>query len=67
MARKIDYTSDSTCNIDDLEVLKLNEFHSKYYNVDYVIEDKSVSMIARRNTHGMGTAESKTFKRTDRD
>jgi hypothetical protein len=67
IVKKIDFVSDSTSNVEDLQIIKLNEFHSPVLNVDYVIEDKTVSLIHRRNQDGFRTPQSLTLRRTDRD
>jgi len=66
MVRKIDYLKDSTSDIDELMVLKRNEFRSSLYNVEYVIHENSVSMIHIRVGEG-AIPRSKEYRRTDRD
>lgn len=63
---KIDYVSDSTATVDQLEILKPNEFRSNRYLVEYVVEQSSVHRIQMRYSQGP-MQKSKEYKRTDRD
>jgi len=67
-AKKIDYLADSTVSVDQLEILKRNEFRSALQKVDYVIKENSVSIISTfPYDHSAPSKISKEYRRTDRD
>lgn len=63
---KIDYLQDSTSTVDQLEILKPNEFRSNRYLVEYVVEQSAVHRIQMRHHEG-AMQKSQQYKRTDRD
>ena len=64
---KIDYLVDSTATVDQLEILKANEFRSNRYQMDYVVEQNSVHRIQVRQGGQYTLQKSQEYNRTDRD
>ena len=64
--KKIDYLADSTIAVDQLEILKRNEFRSALYKVDYVIKENTISIISTY-PYDHSSRIGKEYRRTDRD